>query len=78
MSRLLLTSGSQLADIEENHDKNGEDEREDELPSAGTARTAWLSLQQYLVSRVVFLVPPRIRLQSGTTFITFIGYTLPV
>ncbi|XP_024389835.1 nuclear pore complex protein NUP160 isoform X1 [Physcomitrium patens] len=48
VSRLLLTSGSQLADIEENHDKNGEDEREDELPSAGTARTAWLSLQQYL------------------------------
>ncbi|KAG0622512.1 hypothetical protein M758_3G102700 [Ceratodon purpureus] len=47
-SRLLLTSGSLLEDTEETNDKSGEDETGPKLPPAGTARSAWLALQQYL------------------------------
>lgn len=47
-SRLLLTSGTLLEDAEEINDKGGEDETGPKLPPAGTARTAWQALQQYL------------------------------
>lgn len=47
--RLLLTSGSLMEDIEATNDKGGEDETGPKLPPAGTARTAWQALQQYLV-----------------------------
>jgi len=48
VTRLLLTSGSFLEDSEETNDKNGDDETGPKLPPAGTARTAWQALQQYL------------------------------
>lgn len=49
VTRLLLTSGSMLEDTEEPNDKYGEGETGPKLPPAGTARTAWQALQEYLV-----------------------------